>query len=216
MNNELIRLVKVEKLWLIEPDPETISIPEYPANSVLPQEYQEPYTEVDLRVFVSDSYTKINSPTPVASLVKELPENYCLDLLNHVRYGHDRASGRLPIYLGNTVLTAAQGLTDLVLAANMARSIFTDMANTTNPTKRAEARNWLNIARQMEYAAFKVLKNKPEPRIVIAKATAEYGEGEYTEVDEIYFLDETLLAESGKTAEEALSEFKQSQEPSDG
>lgn len=216
MRNEIIRLVTTEKLWSIEPDPSTVVVPDWPANSIIPHEYQEPYSEVKLRSFVTDKYTKLASPKPIASLVMGLPENYCLELINHVRYGHNRKAGRLPIYLGNTVLTAAQGLTDLVLAANMARSIFTDMANTTNPTKRAEARNWLNIARQMEYTALKVLKTKPEPRIVIAKATAEYGTGEFQEIEDIYFLDKSLLDVSGKTAEQALIEFKQSQEPNDG
>lgn len=216
MRNELIRLVTTEKLWSIAPDPSTVTVPDWPANSIIPHEYQEPYTEVKLRSFATDVHTKIPSPKPIASLVMGLPEDYCLELINHVRYGHDRKAGRLPIYLGNTVLTAAQALTDLVLAANIARSIFTDMANTTNPTERAEARNWLNIARQMEYTALKVLKDKPEPRIVIAKATAEYGEGEFKEIDDIYYLDKSLLDVSGKTAEQALIEFKQSQETANG
>lgn len=212
MENELIRVVDIAKVWHIEPDPVTITVPEWPASSIIPMELKDEYEESELRSFAVGPHSKFTSPKPIAGLVQALPEDYCKALLFHVMYRHQLPETRLPVYLGDTIIGARQGLTDIVLAANMAREIFTRKANTTNPTTKAEARNWLQLARHLEYAGFKILKDTSESlRVVIAKSTGTWGTGELTETDHTYYLDSAKLAASGLTAEAALAQFKQSQ-----
>jgi len=207
--NELMRLFTPTVVFNTLPDPVVIEIPSYPADAVLPTEFKDIWSESELRTFCNDKFTKIVSPKPVGSLVARLPENYCKELLYHVRFGHERSAGRLPIYLGETLCSALQALPDIVLAANMARTIFTRTSNTIDPSIKAEARNWLLLARQLEFTAMTILKNRPEARIVTAKSTATWGDEEFSETDVTYYIDKTKLEESGLSAEEALANFKE-------
>lgn len=210
IKNKLIRVVDIAPVIDILPDPSIVKVPAYPANAVWTTEKRLSVDETTLRKYCLDKHTEFKSPKPLKVKVESLPDNYCTELLNHVRYYHPRSDKHLPVYLGETLCTAAQALPDLILAANMCRSIFTHSVATIDRSEEAEARNWLLLARQLEYVANVIMSKDPEPRIVITKSVSVWGNptDDFSEEDETFYLDSALLTASGLSAEEALAQFE--------